>query len=67
MRDLQRLVPGLSLIKLNTILKYLISKGDLLLDSDSYIIWIRGKESDELTLGDVAEISQDIKRLLDSE
>jgi hypothetical protein len=64
-RDLQKLLPGLGPFKITVILKYLVRTGIIVLDSDSNIIWTRPEESNAPTLGEVAEISDEVMRLLE--
>lgn len=61
-RDLQKLLPSLNLVKITTILKYLIRTGDIILDSESNITWSRAdSKRDGLSLGEVADITDDFK------
>lgn len=67
LRDLGRLLPAMSDYKINVILRYLQRLGSIVVDNDGYITWTRkerGKES--LTLGDVADLSDDVKKFLNS-
>ena len=67
LRDLGRILPSMSDYKINVILRYLQRLGSIVVDNDGYITWTRkerGKES--LTLGDVADLSDDVKKFLNS-
>ncbi|MGI0019638.1 MAG: hypothetical protein ACREAY_04125 [Nitrososphaera sp.] len=65
LRDLGRILPSMSDYKINVILRYLQRLGSIIVDNDGYITWTRqggGKES--LTFGDVANLSDDMKKFL---
>lgn len=67
LRDLGGLLPSMSDYKINVVLRYLQRKGDIIVDNDGYISWVRppeGGEKESLTLADVASMSDDVKRLL---
>jgi hypothetical protein len=62
-RDLQKLLrPSLDLVKINAILRYLMRSKSLEIDLDGNIIWIRVERSNQSTLADVANISEDFQR-----
>jgi hypothetical protein len=48
-------------------LKYLERSKAIIVDNDGYIVWTRGDAPDQLTLGDVADISDDLKEFLAKE
>jgi hypothetical protein len=59
-RDLQKLLgPRLSLVKINSILRYLEKSKMLETDLDGNIIWIR-EEGHDLSLAEVANISHEL-------
>jgi hypothetical protein len=60
-RDLQKIVPSLNLVKIHTILKYLERSNRLIVDNDGYIIWIKEDNFNKFSnsLSDVANISKD--------
>jgi hypothetical protein len=60
-RDLQKLLPALNSVKINTILRYLERSRRLEIDLDGNIIWIRQDkdEANEPSLAEVANISKD--------
>ena len=64
LRTLRKLLPSLSPLQINVILHYLERSGEIVIDPDGYITWIRNKDREHLTLGEVAEISNDLKELL---
>ena len=64
LRTLRKLLPFLSPLQINVILHYLERSGEIVIDADGYITWIRNKDREHLTLGEVAEISNDLKELL---
>lgn len=63
MKDLRKMAPNLSPLQINVIVRYLEKSGSIVIDTDSYIVWTR-KDVEQLTLGEVAEISSDLKRYL---
>jgi hypothetical protein len=68
LRDLKTLLPSMDLYKINVILRYLERSGVIIVDNDGYIIWIRNSNTPEfLTLGDVANLSDDLKKYLAKE
>jgi hypothetical protein len=64
LRTLRKLLPSLSPLQINVILHYLERSGEIVIDADGYITWIRNKDREHLTLGEVAEISNDLQELL---
>jgi hypothetical protein len=65
LRDLRTLLPSMDLYKINVILKYLERSKAIIVDNDGYIVWTRGDAPDQLTLGDVASISDELKEFLE--
>lgn len=63
LRDLPKLAPWLTPVQVNAIVRLLERSGEIILDTEGYIIWTR-KEQKQLTLGDVAQISDDLKEYL---
>jgi hypothetical protein len=57
------MVSSLTPLQINVIVRYLERSGAIVIDTEGYIIWAR-KERDQLTLGEVAEISRDLKDYL---
>lgn len=65
LRDLGRLLPSMSPLKINVILRYLQRLEAIVVDNDGYITWVRdGGSHDQLTLGDVASMSNELKEFL---
>jgi hypothetical protein len=64
LRDLGRMVPSLTPLKINVIIRYLERSGAILVDTESYIVWAR-KDQERLTLGEVGKISADLKDYLE--
>lgn len=64
LRDLARMAPSLTPLQINVIVRYLERSGAIVIDTEGYIVWAR-KEQDLLTLGEVAEISGDLKDYLE--
>ena len=60
-RDLQKIVPSLNLVKIHTILKYLQRSKRLIVDNDGYIVWIKEDNFNKFSssFSDVANISKD--------
>jgi hypothetical protein len=64
LRTLRKMLPSLTPLQINVILHYLKRSGEIVIDADGYITWMRNKDHEPLTLGEVAEISSDLKELL---
>jgi hypothetical protein len=66
LKDLRMMLPSLTPVQINAIVHYLDRSGVIVIDTDGYIIWMR-KEGlgQRLTFGEVAEISSDLKELLE--
>jgi hypothetical protein len=65
LKDLRMMLPSLTPVQINAIVRYLDRSGVIVIDTEGYIIWIRKKGLGQLTLGEVAEISSDLKELLE--
>ncbi|MEO9294555.1 MAG: hypothetical protein ABI347_03030 [Nitrososphaera sp.] len=65
-RDLGKMFPHHSPFKINVILRYLERSKLIVIDSESYITWVRkdGGGPDQLTIADVADISDELKEYL---
>jgi hypothetical protein len=59
------MVTWLGPLKINVIVRFLETSGAIIIDTEGYIIWTR-KEHNQLTFGEVAEISSDLKDYLKS-
>ena len=59
------MAPSLTPLQINVIVRYLEKSGAIVLDSESHIIWAR-KDQVRLTLGEVGEISADLKEYLEN-
>jgi hypothetical protein len=64
MKELRKMAPNLSPLQINVIVRYLERSGAIVIDTDSYIVWTQ-KDEEQLTLGEVAEMSSDLKRYLE--
>jgi hypothetical protein len=64
LRDLRKVLPSLTPVQINVIAHYLERSGAIVIDSDGYITWMRNEELGQLTLGEVATMSSDLKELL---
>lgn len=65
LRDLGKMAPSLAPLQINVILRYLERSGAIVIDTEGYIVWAR-KEQEPLTLGEVANISKELKAYLDN-
>lgn len=65
LRDLRRMLPSFTPVRINVILHYLERSGAIVIDADGYITWIRNEGLGHLTLGEVANMSSDLKELLE--
>jgi hypothetical protein len=65
LRDLGRMLPSLTPLQINVILKYLQRSGAIEVDLEGYIVWVRKDKQDGLTLGEVAEISSELRDYLE--
>ena len=65
LRDLRKVLPSLTPVQINVIAHYLERSGAIVIDSDGYITWMRNEELGQLTLGEVATMSSDLKELLE--
>jgi hypothetical protein len=63
LKDLGKMVPSLTPLQINVIVRYLERSGAIVIDTEGYIVWAR-KEQEQLMLGEVAEISNDLKDYL---
>lgn len=64
LKDLGRMAPSLTPLQINVIVRYLERSGAIIIDTEGYVVWAR-KEQERLTLGEVAEISGDLKDYLE--
>jgi hypothetical protein len=65
LRDLRMLLPSMDPYKINVVLKYLERSKAIIVDNDGYIIWTRSEAPDQMTFGDVANISDEMKKFLE--
>jgi hypothetical protein len=63
LKDLGSLLPSLTPLQINVIVRYLERLGAIVIDTEGYIVWAR-KEQEQLTFGEVAEIDNDVKDYL---
>lgn len=54
---------SLSPLQINVIVRYLERSGAIIVDTEGYIVWTR-KNPEQLMLGDVAEMTVDLKEYL---
>lgn len=57
------MAPSLTPLQINVIISYLEKSGAILVDTESYIVWAR-KDQERLTVGEVGEISAELKDYL---
>ena len=67
LRDIRKMLPFLTPVQVNVISKYLERSRAIIIDVDGYITWIRNEDPGQLTLGEVANMSSDLKKLLREE
>ena len=65
LKDLSMMLPSLTPVQINVIAQYLERSGAIVIDADGYITWMRNVDPGQLTLGEVAEMSSDLKELLE--
>jgi hypothetical protein len=65
LRNLHSLAPSLTPLQINVIIQYLERSGAIAIDTEGHIVWVR-KKQEQLTLGEVAKISGDLKEYLDN-
>lgn len=59
------MLPSQTPVQINVISKYLERSGAIVIDADGYITWMRNEDPGQLlTLGEVANMSSDLKELL---
>ena len=63
LKDLGRMASSLTPLQINVIVRYLERAGAIIIDTEGYVVWSR-KERDQMTFGEVAQISDDIKEFL---
>lgn len=64
LRDLRKMLPFLTPVQINVIAHYLERSGAIVIDTDGYITWMRKEGRGQLTLGEVADMSSDLKELV---
>lgn len=58
------MLPFLTPVQINVIAHYLERSGAIVIDTDGYITWMRKEGRGQLTLGEVADMSSDLKELV---
>lgn len=64
LRQIAKLVPSLSAYKLNVVIRFLERSGTILIDGDGCIIWTRAAGPEMGTIGELAELSPEVKEIL---
>ena len=59
------MLPSLAPVQINVIAQYLERSEAIVIDADGYITWMRNEDPGQLTLGEVAEMSSDLQKLLE--
>jgi hypothetical protein len=59
------MLPSLTPVQINVIAQYLERSEAIFIDADGYITWMRNEDPGQLTLGEVAEMSSDLQKLLE--
>ena len=67
LKDLGRMLPSLTPLQVNVIIRYLERSGAIVIDTEGYITWARKEEADQLTLGEVANISSEFRKYLEQQ
>ena len=67
LKDLGRILPSLTPLQVNVIIRYLERSGAIVIDTEGYITWARKEEADQLTLGEVANISSEFRKYLEQQ
>jgi hypothetical protein len=65
LKTLRKMLPSLTPVQINVIVHYLERSGTIVIDSDGYITWMRNEDPGQLTLEEVADMSNDLKELLE--
>jgi hypothetical protein len=65
LRDIRKMLPSLTPVQVNVVAQYLERSRAIIIDADGYITWMRNKAPGQLTLSEVAEMSSDLKELLE--
>jgi hypothetical protein len=61
------MLPSLTPLQVNVIIRYLERSGAIVIDTEGYITWARKEEADQLTLGEVANISSEFRKYLEQQ
>jgi hypothetical protein len=67
LRDLGEMLPSLTPVQINVILKYLQRSGAIEVDLEGHIVWVRKDKQEGLTLGETAAISSELGEYLDKQ
>jgi hypothetical protein len=65
LKTLRKMLPSLTPVQINVIVHYLERSGTIVIDSDGYITWMRNEDPGQLTLEEVADMSNELKELLE--
>ncbi len=64
LRDLGKSLPSMNPYKISVILRYLERSKMIIVDNDGYITWVRKHRPEGLTLADVADMDDELKKIL---
>jgi hypothetical protein len=67
LRDLGKMLPYLTPLQINVILKYLQRSRLIEVDLEGYIIWVRRDKQDSMTLGESAKMSSELRDYLEKD
>ena len=67
LKDLGRMLPSLTPLQVNVIIRYLERSRAIVIDTEGYITWVSKEEPDQLTLGEVANMGSEFRKYLEQQ
>jgi hypothetical protein len=61
------MLPSLTPLQVNVIIRYLERSRAIVIDTEGYIIWMRKELPDQLTLSEVANMSSEFRKYLEQQ
>lgn len=61
------MLPSLTPLQVNVIIRYLERSRAIVIDTEGYITWVRKELPDQLTLGEVANVSSEFRKYLEQQ
>ena len=61
------MLPSLTPLHVNVIIRYLERSRAIVIDTGGYITWVRKEDPDQLTLGEVANMSSEFRKNLEQQ